>query len=165
MKVQRRYAFCCIEGGGRPEGCSCDNPRHGTAVVDTRKMLPGDEPILERAADARTPDDVDGLIVRFEGCARSYERDDLADGREPTEEASLLREAVVALGAARRAALTASGDARERALLAVLRLPMPDFGPRGEPATEAAARIWKAARYDEARALLDTPPAGDGGGV
>lgn len=34
LQVERLYAFCCAEGGGRPEGCSCVNPDHGTAWFD-----------------------------------------------------------------------------------------------------------------------------------
>lgn len=43
MRVRRPYAFCCIEGGGRIDGCGCDRPDHGYAEVETRAMLPGDE--------------------------------------------------------------------------------------------------------------------------
>lgn len=44
MKVRRPYAFCCIGGGGRVDGCTCSQPEHGYAIVDVRAMLPGDEP-------------------------------------------------------------------------------------------------------------------------
>lgn len=137
---------------------------------------------MPETADARTPDDVVEALAQFlhdeGGFGDSYpdrtwpaHPDD--DGRReggfvkivPVHAQEHFRDVARRWCRSKTAALTASGDARERTLLAVLRLPMPDFGPRGEPATEAAARIWKAARYDEARALLDTPPAGDGGGV
>ena len=35
-----------------------------------------------------------------------------------------------------------------------LREVMPDFGPRGDPQTEAQIRQWKATRYDEIMAKL-----------
>ena len=54
----------CIEGGGRPSGCTCTNPQHGYAIVDVRAMLPGDEPLttsggegekVPSAAQSRSP--------------------------------------------------------------------------------------------------------------
>lgn len=46
IKVRRPYAFCCIEGGGRIDGCGCDKPDHGYAEVEVRAMLPGDKPMM-----------------------------------------------------------------------------------------------------------------------
>lgn len=34
MKVERPYAYCCAEGGGRVEHCDCVNKNHGTALFD-----------------------------------------------------------------------------------------------------------------------------------
>lgn len=34
MKVEKPYAYCCAEGGGRVEACGCVNKNHGTALFD-----------------------------------------------------------------------------------------------------------------------------------
>lgn len=170
MKVRRRYAFCCIEGGGRPEGCSCDKPNHGTAIVDTRKMLPGDKPIAETADDARTPDDVVEALgevkTNIAWAEEHYSGPEFFDVAWPE-----IRKSLYAL----IAALTASGDARERALAFGDPVPIPceayEFlmgtGPlRGcqfgeQPEGEKGRFWWRKDLARIQRALLDTPAEGE----
>lgn len=39
MKVERPFAYCCAEGGGRVEACDCVNKNHGTALFDVPDTL------------------------------------------------------------------------------------------------------------------------------
>lgn len=34
--VERPFAYCCAEGGGRVEACDCVNKKHGTALFEER---------------------------------------------------------------------------------------------------------------------------------
>ena len=109
------------------------------------------------AADARTPDDVVEALgevkTNIAWAEEHYSGPEFFDVAWPE-----IRKSLDALNTA----LTASGDAREREAIALLRETHDALDPH---IVHNVARGEVREKIGDFLALLDTPPAGDGGGV